>query len=121
VAAAFYVAWASADTVHDGPGTAAERCAPLVAPQFEKSLAASEAPAAAWDAMRRNRTVTRVRVLAVTTPDGAPAPTSSLAYLRVYAERVTTTSTGRTTTSDGATVELSYAGGRWLVIRVLFF
>jgi hypothetical protein len=121
VAAAFYAAWASADAVHDGPGAMAARCAPLVTAQLERQLAASQPATSVWDAMRRNRTVVTVRILAVTTPDGAPAPTRTLAYLRVYAERVTATAEGRAAAPDGVTVELSDAGGRWLVARVLFF
>ena len=121
VAAEFYVAWASVDAVHDSPGTMAARCAALVTPQLEQQLAASQPATAAWDAMRRDRTVILVRVLAVTVPDGAPAPARSLAYLRVYAERVTTTTAGRAAAPDGVTVELSRAGGRWLAARVLYF
>ena len=121
VAAAFYVAWAGVDTVHDTPGAVAGRCARLATPQLEAQLAASQPASAAWAAMRRDRTVSLVRVQAVTQPDGAPAPTPSLAYLRVYADRVTTSTAGRTDRPDGVTVQMATSGGRWLVARVLFF
>ena len=75
VAAAFYVAWASTDAVHDQPGTYLALCAPLVTPALERQLAASQPAPAAWQAMRRARLVSLVRVRAVTHPAGAPAPT----------------------------------------------
>ena len=121
VAAAFYVAWASTDAVHDQPGTYLARCAPLVTAALERQLAASQPAPAAWQAMRRARLVSLVRVQAVTHPAGAPAPTPSVVYLRVYATRVTTTSAGRQVASDGITVELTRSGGRWLVSAVLFY
>ncbi|MDQ2875228.1 MAG: hypothetical protein M3Y33_10700, partial [Actinomycetota bacterium] len=65
--------------------------------------------------------VSLVHVDAVIRPDGAPAPTSSVAYLRVYATRVTTSTAGRTTSSDGITVQLTRSRGRWLVSRLLFY
>ena len=121
VAAAFYVAWASTDAVHDQPGTYLALCAPLVTAALERQLAASQPAPAAWQAMRRARLVSLVRVQAVTHPDGAPAPTPSVVYLRVYATRVTTTSAGRQVASDGITVQLTRSGGRWLVSAVLFY
>ena len=121
VAAAFYVAWASTDAVHDQPGRYLALCAPLVTPVLERQLAASQPAPAAWQAMRRARLVSLVRVRAVTHPDGAPAPTPGAVYLRVYATRVTTTSAGRQVASDGVTVELTRSGGRWLVGAVLFY
>jgi len=121
VAAAFYVAWASTDAVHDQPGTYLARCAPLVTAALERQLAASQPAPAAWQAMRRARLVSLVRVQAVTYPAGAPAPAPSAVYLRVYATRVTTTSAGRQVASDGVTVELTRSGGRWLVSAVLFY
>jgi hypothetical protein len=121
VAAAFYVAWASVDAVHDGPAAFAARCAPLATSALERQLAASPPATAAWQAMHRERLVSLVRVSAVTHPDGAPAPTPTTAYLRVYAERVTTTTAGRTTASDGVTLRLTRSGGRWLVSAVLFY
>jgi hypothetical protein len=121
VAAAFYVAWASSDAVHDQPGRYLALCAPLVTPALERELAASQPAPAAWRAMRRARLVSLVRVRAVTHPDGAPVPTASVVYLRVYATRVTTTSAGRQVASDGVTVELTRSGGRWLVSAVLFY
>src|SRR5689334_15790924 len=107
VAAAFYVAWASTDAVHDQPGTYLALCAPLVTPALERQLAASQPAPAAWRAMRRADLVSLVRVRAVTHPDGAPAPARDVVYLRVYAIRVTTTSAGRQVASDGVTVELT--------------
>jgi hypothetical protein len=121
VAAAFYVAWASTDAVHDQPGTYLPLCAPLVTAALERELAASQPAPAAWQAMRRARLVSLVRVRAVTHPDGAPVPTPAAVYLRVYATRVTTTSAGRQVASDGITVELTRSRGRWLVGAVLFY
>ena len=121
VAAAFYVAWASTDAVHDQPGTYLARCAPLVTAALERQLAASQPALAAWQAMRRARLVSLVRVQAVTHPAGAPAPTPSVVYLRVYATRMTTTSAGRQAASDGITVQLTRSGGPWLVSAVLFY
>jgi hypothetical protein len=121
VAAAFYIAWASTDAVHDQTGTYLALCAPLVTPALERQLAASQPAPAAWQVMRRARLVSLVRVQAVTHPDGAPAPTPSAVYLRVYATRVTTTAAGRQVASDGITVRLTRSGGRWLVSAVLFY
>jgi hypothetical protein len=121
VTAAFYVAWASTDAVHDQPGTYLALCAPLATAALEHRLAASQAAPAAWQVMRRARLVNLVRVQAVTQPASAPAPAPSAVYLRVYATRVTTTSAGRQVASDGTTVELTRTGGRWLVSAVLFY
>jgi len=121
VAAAFYVAWASTDAVHDQPGTYLALCASLVTAALERQLAASQPAPAAWQAMRRACLVSLVRVRAVTHPADAPAPAPSVVYLRVYATRVTTTAAGRQVASDGITVELTRSGGRWLVSAVLFY
>jgi hypothetical protein len=121
VAAAFYTAWGSADAVHDQPGTYLALCAPLVTAALERQLAASQPAPAAWQAMHRARLVSLVRVRAVAQPAGAPAPTPSAVYLRVYATRVTTTSAGRQVASDGITVQLTRSGSRWLVSAVLFY
>jgi len=121
VAAAFYIAWASTDAVHDQPGTYLALCAPLVTPALERQLAASQPAPAAWQAMRRADLVSLVRVQAVTQPAGAPAPAPDVVYLRIYATRVTTTSAGRQVASDGITVQLTRSGGRWLVSAVLFY
>ena len=43
------------------------------------------------------------------------------AYLSVYATRVTVTTSGRTTGSDGITLRLTRSGRRWLVSAVLFY
>jgi len=120
VAAAFYVAWAGVDAVHHGPDALAARCAPLSTPSLERELAASQPATAAWQEMRASRTVSLVQVRAVTRPDGAPAATGSAAYLSVYATRVTVTTAGRTTGSDGITLRLTRSGTRWLVSAVLF-
>ena len=121
VAAAFYVAWASTDAVHDQPGTYLALCAPLVTAALERQLGAGQPAPAAWQAMRRARLVSLVRVRSVTPPDGAPAPAPDVVYLRVYATRVTTTSAGRQVSSDGVTVQLTRSGSRWLVSAVLFY
>lgn len=121
VAAAFYTAWGSVDAIHDGPTAFAARCAPLATGPLENQLAVSQPATAAWQTMRRSRLVSLVRVRAVTRPDGAPAPGPATVYLRVYATRVTTTTSGRTTASDGVTLRLSHDGGRWLVSAVLFY
>jgi hypothetical protein len=121
VAAASCTAWAGVDAVHDGPLSFAARCAPLATPALARQLAASQLPAAAWQAMRREQLVSLIRVRAVTRPDGAPAPTPSVVYLRVYASRVTVTTAGRATASDGVTVQPTLTGGRWLVSAVLFW
>jgi hypothetical protein len=121
VAAAFYIAWGSTDAVHDQPGTYLALCAPLVTAALERQLAASQPAPAAWQAMHRARLVTLVRVRAVTQPAGAPAPTPSAVYLRVYATRMTMTSAGRQVASDGITVELTRSGDRWLVSAVLWY
>jgi hypothetical protein len=121
VAAAFYVAWGSIDALHDQPGRYLALCAPLVTPALERELAASQPAPATWQAMRRARLVSLVRVQAVTHPAGAPAPTPAAVYLRVYATRMATTSAGRQVASDGITVELTRSGGQWLVSAVLFY
>ena len=121
VASAFYTAWAGVDAVHDGPDAFAARCAPLATPSLERELAASQPATAAWQEMHASRLVSLVQVRAVTRPDGAPAPTSSVAYLSVYATRVTVTRAGRTTGSDGITLRLTRSGTRWLVSAVLFY
>jgi hypothetical protein len=121
VASTFYIAWASVDAVHDGPDAYAARCTPLATASLERELAASQPATAAWQEMRRSRLVSLVQVRAVTRPDGAPAPTASVAYLSVYATRVTVTTAGRTTGSDGITLQLARSGGRWLVSAVLFY
>ena len=121
VASAFYIAWASVDAIHDRPDAYAARCAPLATASLERELAASQPATAAWLEMRRSRLVSLVQVRAVTRPDGAPAPTASAAYLSVYATRVTVTTAGRTTGSDGITLRLTRSGGRWLVSAVLFY
>ncbi len=120
VASAFYIAWASVDAIHDGPAAYTARCAPLATASLERQLANGQPATVAWQAMRRTRLVSLVQVRAVTYPAGAPAPTPAAAYLRVYATRVTVTTAGRTTGSDGITVQLTRPGGRWLVSAVLF-
>jgi hypothetical protein len=121
VAAAFYTAWASVDPVHDAPLSFAARCAPLATPALAAQLAASQLPAAAWQQMRREHLASLVSVDTVTRPDGAPATTGSVAYLRVYATRVTISTAGRDTSGDGTTLQLTRTGGRWLVSAVLFW
>ncbi len=119
VAAASCTPWAGVDAVHDGPLSFAARCAPLATPALTRQLAASQLPAAAWQAMRREQLVSLVQVRAVTRPDGAPAPTPPGVYLRACASRVTITTAGRATVSGGVTVQLTRTGARWLVSAVL--
>jgi len=121
VASAFYIAWASVDAIHDRPDAYAARCAPLATPSLGRQLAASQPATAAWQEMRRSRLISLVRVGAVARPDGAPTSTSPVTYLRVYATRLTVTTGGRTTDSDGITLRLTGSGGRWLVSAVLFY
>lgn len=121
VAASFFIAWASVDSVHDGPGTALMRCAGLITPALQSQLRTYEVAPAEWQTMREGRIVSIVNVQAVTHPVGAPAPTRTRVYLSIYAERVTVTTSGRTVSSAGASVELIRVGKRWLVARVLFF
>ena len=121
VAAAFFTAWASVDSIRGSPKTDLARCAHLVTPALERQLAASLMAPAGWDAMRAEHLVSVIHVRAVTHPAGAPPPEPGQVYLRVYAQRVTTTSAGRTRTSDGVTLQLIRHHGRWLVARLLFY
>jgi hypothetical protein len=118
-AAASCTARADAGTVPGGPLSSAARCAPLATPSPARQLAASQFPAAAWQQMRREHLVSLVRVRAVTRPGGAPAPAGPVACLRVYATRVTVTTAGRATASDGTTLQLTRTGGRRLAVAVL--
>jgi hypothetical protein len=121
VAASFFTAWASVDAIHDGPDAYLARCTRLVTPALEHQLAASEPAPAGWQAIRAEGLVSLVHVRAITRPAGAPAPGSARIYLRVYAQQVTTTSTGRTVTTDGIAVQLTRHRRRWLVSRLLFY
>ena len=120
VAAAFFTAWASVDT-RDSPDASLRRCANLVTPALEHELTTGQTAPAGWQAMRAEHLVSMVHVQAITHPAGAPPPRPRRIYLRVYAQRMTTTSTGRTVTSDGITVLLVRHHGRWLVARLLFY
>jgi hypothetical protein len=113
------IAWASVDALHDGPDTYVARCARLATASQDQQLAACQPATAACQANRHDREVSLVRVRAVTRPDGAPALTPAVAYLRVHATRAAATAS-RTTGSDGATVQLTRSGGHWLVSRPLF-
>jgi hypothetical protein len=121
VAASFYTAWASVDTIHDAPDAYLTRCAALVTPALRRQLAASQPASAGWQAMQAEHLVSLVHVRAVTSPAGAPARSASQLYLRIYAQRVTTTTGGRTVASDGITVQLTRRGRRWLVSSLLFY
>lgn len=121
VAASFFTAWASTDSVHDGPGAYLARCSALVTPALRHQLAASQPASAAWQGLRAEHLVSLVRIDAVTRPNGGPPPTRTEVFLRVYAERVTTTTAGRSVTADGATLQLVRRGHRWLVARLLFY
>jgi len=121
VAAAFFTAWASTDAIHDTQSTFLGRCAPLVTPALRRQLASNQPSQAEWQAMRRAWLVSLVQVQTVTHPAGAPPPSRTVVFLRIYAQRVTTTPAGRTTTSDGGTVQLNRVRGRWLVAGILFW
>jgi hypothetical protein len=69
-------------------------------------------PGTAAHTRRQARLVSLVRVQAVTHPAGTPAPAPEVAYLRVHATQVTTTSAGRQVASDGVPVQLTRSGGR---------
>lgn len=121
VAAAFFTAWASVDTLRGGPDTSLARCAGLVTPGLKWQLATRQAAPAGWRAMKAKRLVSVVHVQAVTVADGAPAPRPGRMYLSVYARRITTTTAGRTVASDGITLLLIRHHGRWLVARLFFY
>jgi hypothetical protein len=121
VAAAFYTAWGGTDAIHDSPAAPAARCTALATPALNRQLPAGQPAPAAWAAMQRERYVSLVRVIAVTQPSGAPSPTSSVVWLRVYAQRTTTTTSLHAITSDGITLKLTRAAGRWLVAAVVFW
>lgn len=121
VAASFFTAWASVDAVHEGPQAYLARCADLVTAALRRQFAASQPALAGWQALRAERLVSLVHVRAVTRPAGAPPPGAARIYLRVYAQQVTTTTAGRTITSDGITLQLTRRGRRWLVSRLLWY
>ena len=121
VAAAFFTAWASVDTLRGSPDRSLARCASLGTPGLKRQLAARQAAPAGWRAMRAERLVSVVHVQAVTVADDAPAPRPGRVYLSVYARRITTTTAGRTVTSDGITLLLIRHHGRWLVAQLLFY
>lgn len=121
VAARFYTAWASTDAVHDAPGAELARCFALVTPALRRQLAASQPAPAAWQALKAEQLVTVIHVEAITHPAGAPPPTSTEMFLRVFAQRVTTTTAGRSASADGVTLQLVRRGHRWLVARLLFY
>ena len=121
MAASFFVAWASVDPVHDGPDTELVRCASLVTPALESQLSTYEVSPYEWQVMREDRLVSTVHVQAVTHPVAAPAPTRTRVYLSIYAERVTVSTSGRTVTSAGISVEMIRDGKRWLVASILYY
>ena len=121
VATSFFVAWASVDSVHDGPDTELVRCASLVTPALESQLSTYEVSPYEWQVMREDRLVSTVHVQTVTHPVAAPAPTRTRVYLSIYAERVTVSTSGRTVTSAGISVEMIRDGKRWLVASILYY
>ena len=121
VAASFFTAWASVDAIHDRPGAYLARCADLVTPALERQLEGGQPAPAGWQTMRAEHMVSLAHVRAVIRPSGAPAPSATVTYLRVYAQQVTTSTMGRTVTSDGITLELTRHGRRWLVSRLLWY
>jgi hypothetical protein len=94
VAAAFFTAWASVNTLRGGPDRSLAGSAGLVFPGLKRQLAARQTAPAGWRAMRAERLVSVVHVQAVTLADGAPAPRPGRVYLSVHARRITTTTTG---------------------------
>jgi hypothetical protein len=121
VAASFFTAWASVDAIHDGPDAYLARCADLVTPALGQHLAASQPALTGWQAMQAERMVSLVQVRAVIRPAGAPPPSATVTFLRVYAQQVTTTTAGRTITRSGITLELTRRGRRWLVSHLLWY
>jgi hypothetical protein len=121
VAASFFVAWATVDSVHDGPETELMRCASLVTPALESQLSTYEVSPYEWQVMREDRMVSTVHVQTVTHPVAAPAPTRTRVYLSIYAERVTVSTSGRRVTSAGISVEMIRDGKRWLVASILYY
>jgi hypothetical protein len=121
VAAAFFTAWASIDATHDTQRAYLARCAPLVTPTLRRQLATNQPSPAEWQEMRRARLVSLVHVQAITRPAGAPPASRTRVFLRIYAERVTTTPGRHAVLSDGATVQLDRIRGRWLVARLVFW
>jgi hypothetical protein len=121
VAASFFTAWASVDAIHDRPGAYLARCAGLVTPALERQLESGQPAPAGWQVMQAERMVSLAHVRTIIRPSGAPVPSATVTYLRVYAQQVTTSTMGRTVTSDGITLELTRHGRRWLVSRLLWF
>lgn len=121
VAAAFFTAWASVDTLRGGPDKSLARSTDLATPGLRRQLATRQAAPAEWRAMKAERLVSVVHVQAVTLASGAPAPRPGRVYLSVYARRITTTTAGRTATSDGITLLLTRHHERWLVAQLLFY
>lgn len=121
VAAAFFTAWGSVDTLCGGPDRSLARSTDLVTPGLRRQLATRQAAPAGWRTMRAERLVSVIHVQAVTLASGAPAPRPGRMYLSVYARRITTTTAGRTLTSDGITLLLIRYHGRWLVARLFFY
>ena len=121
VAATFFTAWASVDTLRGAPNRSLARCADLVTPDLKRQLATRQAAPAGWRAMQAERLVSVVHVQAVIVADGPPAPRPGRVYLSVYARRITTTTVGRTVTSDGITLLLIRHHERWLVARLFFY
>jgi hypothetical protein len=121
VAASFFVAWASVDSINDGPDSTFVRCAGFVTSALLSQLRTYEVAPAEWQTMRENRLVSTIHVVGVTHPLGAPAPTRTRVYLSINAERVTVTTFGRTESSAGTSVELVRVGRRWLVAQLLYY
>lgn len=121
VAAAFFTAWGSVDTLRGGPDRSLTRSTDLVTPGLRRQLATRQAAPAGWRAMRAERLVSVIHVQAVTLANGAPAPRPGRVYLSVYARRITISTAGRTVTSDGITLLLIRHHGRWLVAQLLFY
>ena len=120
VAARFFIAWGSYDAVDEGPDAFAARCRPLVTARLARELADDRPASANWATKRRRHEVSVIRVAALRQPDGAPTPRSRRVYLRVYADRITTSTAGRHVSPTGVTVVLAHRDDRWLVDRVLF-
>jgi hypothetical protein len=120
-ARAFTVAWVSHDARpgHDSSfNDAARRAATYASKQLAAQLTTSSPGAARqWDQWTTQQARVTARITKTAVPDGAPAPTSDTAYVRVRYRLTVTPATGRPTTTDQqVALELQRdQAGTWLV------